>query len=486
MYRYRLRQLDEDDKVCEQVDLALVEHVYPREAIRRCVEQSESWSKKNRRIRQTTALSLVWLLIWMGFWSRMSQALVWQKLVGKLGDLHPGKGQGNLSDSGISGRRKELGSDGLQALMAERCVVMATPATIPSAFFGRYRLIAIDGTVFNTPDTQANEQAFGRSSNQYGKGAYPQVRCVLLVECGTHVVFGLELSRYDASEVHGAHRFLTRVGRNMLVMTDAGITSGGFLERLREQGAHGLGALEAGAWEQLPNQRRLRDGSVLAWVSPSRKGSVCYPVKRGFWLRIISYRLTDERLGEPERVYRLVTTLLNPVTAPALTLLERYHERWEIELVIDEIKTHERAQRKVLRSKTPEGIRQELSGIFLAHYLVRVLMAQAAQQEGYDPDRLSFTEGLFHLTEVMDLALTLEPEAAPALLTRLYERLVRTLLPERHLRINRREIKQIYNKYPPKKRDLPPPKPFEPDERFLDFVDLLDPLAPSLLAQKGA
>ena len=486
MYSYRLRHLDVDDKVCEQVDLTLVEQVYPKEVITRCVEQSPSWTKKNRRIRQTTALSLVWLLIGMGLWSRLNQALVWQKLVNKLSALHPGARQGNLSDSGISGRRKELGSEGVQALMAERCVVIAHPATMPSAFFGRYRLTAIDGTVFNTPDTQANEQAFGRSSNQYGKGAYPQVRCVLLVECGTHVVFGLEMSRYDVSEVHGAHRLLAQVGRNMLVMTDAGITSGGFLERLREQGAHGLGALEAGAWEHLPNQRRLRDGSVLVWVPPSSNGSACYPVKRGVWVRIISYRFTDERVGEPGKVYRLVTTLLNPVTAPALTLVELYHERWEVELVIDEIKTHERAQRKVLRSKTPQGITQELYGIFLAHYLVRVLMAQAAQQEEQDPDRLSFTEGLFHLTEMMDLALILEPEAAPALLTRLYERLARKILPPRRLRITRREVKQVYNKYKPKKRDLPPPKPFEPDDRFLDFVDLLDPLAAPSLAQKEA
>lgn len=370
--------------------------------------------------------------------------------------------------------------------MAERCVVIATPALIPTAFFGRYRLTAIDGTVFNTPDTAANEQAFGRSSNQYGKGAYPQVRCVLLVECGTHVVFGLHMDRYDVSEVHGAHRLLAQVGRNTLVTMDAGITSGGFLERIREQGAHGLGALEAGAWEKLPKQRRLRDGSVLAWVAPSPKGRVCYPVQKGLWVRIISYRVTDERLGEPGKTYRLVTTLLNPVKAPALRLIELYHERWEVELVIDEIKTHERAQRKVLRSKTPQGIKQELYGIFLAHYLVRVVMAQAAVQVQQDPDRLSFTTSLFHLTEVVDLALLLEPEAAPILLTKLYERVVSRILPRRSLRINRREIKQVYNKYKPKKRDLPAPQPFEPHERFLDFVDLLDPLVTSIRHQKGA
>jgi hypothetical protein len=197
-------------------------------------------------------------------------------------------------------------------------------------------------------------------------------------------------------------------------------------------------------------------------------------VQRGLWVRIISYQVTDERPGEVGQVYRLVTTLLNPQVAPALELIGLYHERWEVELVIDEIKTHQRVQRKVLRSKTPEGVRQELYGLFLAHYAVRALMAQAALEAELDPDRLSFTEGLFVLTETLDLALILEPEGTTEPLLRLG----RQLLPVRRLRINRREVKQVYNKYKPKKRNLPPPEPFEPEDQFLDFVHLLDPLAP--------
>ena len=149
--------------------------------------------------------------------------------------------------------------------------------------------------------------------------------------------------------------------------------------------------------------------------------------------------------------------------------------------MIDEIKTHERAQRKVLRSKTPEGVRQELYGIYLAHYAVRVLLAHAAVEAELDPDRLSFTEGLFELTEMIDLALTLEPEeATERLLTRLRHKMAQHVLPARRLRINRREVKQIYHKYQPKKRQLPPPEPFGPEDQFLDFVDLLDPLASEL------
>ncbi len=483
---YRLREMDVDDKVCEQVDMNLLSQVYPPEVIQRCVGQSQPWASKVRRVRQSTMLVLVLFVIGMALWSRLSQRLVWDKLVGKLSILHPGEGESQMSASALSARRQELGSQGLQRLMQQCCRVIAQPSTMPSAFFGRYRLMAIDGTIFNTAETQANEAAFGRSSNQYGKGAYPQVRCVLLAECGTHAVVELELSRYDVSEVHGAHHLLDELGRDTLVLVDAGITSGGFLEHARQRGAHVLGALEAGVWEHLGQQRRLCDGSVLAWVPPSPKGQAHYPVQGGLWVRIISYQVTDERLGEPGQVYRLVTTVLNPRVAPALELIGLYHERWEVELVIDEIKTHERVQRKVLRSKTPQGVRQELYGIFLAHYAVRVLMARAAIKAELDPDRLSFTEGLFQVIEMIDLALILEPEATEPLLKRLYEKLTGKLLPERHLRINRREVKQVYNKYKPKKRDLPPPAPFEPHEQFLDFVALLDPLAVRRTAEKGA
>ncbi len=474
---YRLRDMDLDDKVCEQVEMTMLSTVYPKEVITRCVQDSQPWSSKARRVRQSTAVALVLFVIGMALWSRLNQCQVWHKLVGKLSDLHPGQPDSELSDAALSGRRKALGSQCLQALMHACCRLIADRQRMPSAFFGRYRLMAIDGTVFNTAETTANTQAFGRSSNQYGPGAYPQVRCALLAECGSHAVVGLEMSRYEVSEVHGAHRLLEQVGPDMLVMTDAGITSGGFFEHVRKLGAHALGVLEAGAWEHLAKQRRLCDGSVLAWVPPTR--TVCYPMQQGMWVRIISYRVTDERLGEVGKVYRLVTTLLNPRVAPALELVALSHERWEVELVIDEIKTHERVQRKVLRSKTPEGVYQELYGIFLAHYAVRALMAQAAMEGNLDPDRLSFTEGLFHLTEMIDLALTLEPEeATEPLLKRLQHKMARTVLPPRRLRINRREVKQVYNKYKPKKRNVPPPEPFEPDDQFLDFVHLLDPLAP--------
>ena len=356
---YRLRQMDVDDKVCDQVDMALLAQVYPIEAIERCVGQSQPWAQKARRVRQSTLLALVWWVIGLGLWSRLNQRLVWDKLVGKLSTLHPGEPKSQLSAAALSGRRQELGSQGLQGLLHECCRVIAQPHTMPSAFFGRYRLMAIDGTAFNTADTEANEAAGCRAA-AINRAKEPIRRCAV---CCWPSVAAMPWSGWRSAatmtrRVHGAHHFLDAVGRDTLVLVDAGITSGGFLEHARQRGAQVLGALEAGVWEHLGQQRRLCDGSVLAWVPPTWAGQAKYPVQRGLWVRIISYQVTDERLGEVGQVYRLVTTLLNPRVAPALELIGLYHERWEVELVIDEIKTHERVQRKVLRSKTPEGVRK--------------------------------------------------------------------------------------------------------------------------------
>ncbi len=129
---YRLRQMDVDDKVCEQVSMTMLEGVYPKAVIERCVQQSEPWSSKARRVRASTILSLVLFVIGMALWSRLNQCQVWHKLVGKLSDLHPGSPQGGLSDSGLSGRRLALGSQGLQAIMRERCQVLAQPSSMRS------------------------------------------------------------------------------------------------------------------------------------------------------------------------------------------------------------------------------------------------------------------------------------------------------------------------------------------------------------------
>ncbi|MDQ6659500.1 MAG: transposase domain-containing protein [Chloroflexota bacterium] len=118
--------MDVDDKVCDHVDVTLLGQVYPKETIEQCVGQSQPWTSKRRRVRQSTLLALVWLIIGMALWSRGSQRLVWQKLVGPLHDWHPGQAEGLLWAAAVSGRGKEVGSEGLQALMSTCCRPLAS------------------------------------------------------------------------------------------------------------------------------------------------------------------------------------------------------------------------------------------------------------------------------------------------------------------------------------------------------------------------
>jgi hypothetical protein len=275
----------------------------------------------------------------------------------------------------------------------------------------------------------------------------------MLTECGSHATIGLHLGDYNEAEIHGAYAHLPRLSQGMFLLHDANFIGGAYLEALNAKGVRSLFALASTVVVQ--RMRNLPDGSYLALLKPQARA--LYPMQRAVWLRIIEYQITNERLGEPGQVYRLGTTWLNPRTAPAKELLVLYHERWEIEIVIDEIKTHLRVQQKVLRLHTPEGVCQELYALFVVHFALRALMYRSALQADLDPDRLSFTEALFQLCETV---------------------------PERHLRINRREIKQVYKKYKPKKRDSPAPKPFAPGERFENFVVIVvRPQGSKLLAE---
>jgi len=460
---YRVHYLEQTDKMSQQVHLRMLEEVYSRELLLACVQQSPKRQQKQRRLRHFTALSVLWFLLAMVLWSRLSQGRVWDKLTHWLQDRFS---QEPAGASAVSYQRAILGVEPLQWLFEQGTHLLCTPET-EGAFYRGHRLMALDGSLFNVPDTQANAQAFGRSCNQYGKGAYPQARAVMLTECGSHATVGLHLGDYDEAEIHGAYALLPKLQRGMLLMHDANFFGGAYLEALTAKGVRALFVLPSTV--ALERVRNLPDGSYLARLKP--KGRAVYPMQQPLWLRIIEYQVSDERLGEPGHVYRLATTWLNPRTAPAKELLALYHERWEIEIVVDEIKTHLRVQQKVLRSHTPEGVRQELYALFVVHFAIRALMYRSALQADLDPDRLSFTEAVFQICEtVTDQRGEQEAASQQWHIERLLQRLRRNLLPERRLRINRRELKQVYHKYKPKKRDVPPPKPFAPGERFEDFV----------------
>ena len=463
--QYRLRHLDLDDKMCQQVSLAIFEEIYPREIIGEELSRHEAWEERERVLNMVV---IIHLLLAAALWTRLALPRVLERLARPLHVLGLSLKAMQVKGSAIRYRRQQLGVAPLQSLFARCCRPMCTPETIGAYRFGK-RLMALDGTMQDVPDTEANAATFARPSNQYGQGPFPQIRLLALSECGSHAIVDATISDHTQAERRLAEKLLPSLEPDMLLLHDAQFTGLRFWQAMRARRAHVLGPLPS---HHLPTYlRQLRDGSYLAAYVPSKQQE--QEGIKPLLVRVIEYRITDARLGEPEQVYRLATTWLNPHSAPALELIECYHERWEVEVVLDEIKTHQRLQQPVLRSRTPDGVRQEVYALLLAHYAVRLLMHRAACQAGVDPDRLSFTDAVFVLCETTRELAQVSASQRESLHQEMLNRLTAQLLPPRHLRANPRVLKKLYRKYKRKSPNEPAPPPFDPEDRFLDFVVLL-------------
>jgi hypothetical protein len=284
----------------------------------------------------------------------------------------------------ISRARTRLGVEPVKELY-DRAVKPVADANTQGAFYRGWHVVALDGFTLATPDTVANEQAFGRpESPSGGRSAFPLIRGVGLVEVGTHVLFGAVLGSYGTGEVTLAHAVVPRLEKGMLCLADRYFP--GF-ELWRE-------ALQTGAdlvWRvrsriHFEVEERLPDGSYLSRLYPTRqKGG---RRENGIPVRVIEYRVKNAE-GEDQDI-RIITSILDWAAAPAAELAQLYHERWEFESALDEFKTHLRGASTVLRSQTPELVRQEVYGLLLAHFALRGLMHEAAMHAGRDPDRISF------------------------------------------------------------------------------------------------
>jgi len=285
--------------------------------------------------------------------------------------------------SGISQARTRLGWKPLKQLHDEVVAPIAVKRT-KGAWYRPWRLVSLDGSTMDVADNQENAKAFGRPKASRGTSAYPQVRCVSLVENGTHVLFGTQMSGYGVGEITLAHKVLPALKKGMLCLADRNFFGFDLWRKARATGADLLWRVKKNL--RLPCEQRLSDGSYLSTIYRSdkdrRRGS------NGIRVRVIEYTLEGVAGAEP--VYRLLTSILDPDQAPAQELAALYHERWEIETALDELKTHLRGSKIVLRSKTPELVRQEFYGLMMAHFAIRGLMHEAALKADIDPDRLSF------------------------------------------------------------------------------------------------
>jgi hypothetical protein len=305
--------------------------------------------------------------------------------------------------------------------------------------------MAIDGTSLDVPDTGANDEAFGRPAAARGEGsAFPTSRMVGFGECGTHVLVDVAIGPYDTGENTLATQLVRSLSPGMLVLGDRGF--GGSYQLFQTMAATGADLLwRAKSSTVLPVLERFEDGSYRSELVIKDPTSTKRQVLA---IRVIAYEIEDE--GRPEvndTTYRLITTILDPSQAPAYELATLYPERWEFETLLDELKTHQRGPRVVLRSKSPEGVRQEIYGYLCTHYAIRALMCEVAGQDGLDPDRVSFTRSIRAARRSVRAGIGTTARALSDALCVAVAEIASELLPEQPLRAAARVVKRKMSKF---------------------------------------
>lgn len=301
---------------------------------------------------------------------------------------------------GLCHARQRLGSEVVRELYERVSVPCAMHSTKGAWLAGR-RLMAIDGFGMEAPDSEENAAYFGYAGKK-GRSAFPFVRMAALAECGTHAIVAAEIAKDGEGEETLARRILSggAAGAGMIVMADSGLYSYTNFRMVVEAGADAL--FRVGANLDLPALEWLPDGSYLSYIADStekarnnyrlRHGLVKLTDLPGMYVRAVDYEITDR--GDGEEIITLVTNITDPEEIPAVELAAAYHERWEVELVFDELKVHQRGKGMILRSRKPELVEQEIWGLLLTHYGIRSLMCEAADQADTDPDRMSFIRAL--------------------------------------------------------------------------------------------
>jgi hypothetical protein len=368
-------------RISDYVSLGVLSRAFPASAVDQVLAKT---GKQSKRQRDLPARVIVYYVLAITLFMQASYSEVLSCLLEGLDWLRgSGPGVRRAGKSGISQARTRLGSEPFRQLHDQFVGPVATEKT-RGASYRRWRLVSLDGSTLDVADNAANEAAFERPGSSRGHSAYPQIRFVSLVENGTHVLFGSRMDGCRTSEQTLAWGVLGHLKKGMLCLADRGFFSDALWRRALRTEADLLWRLKKDA--RFECVRRLVDGSYLSYTYPSsseRKNK-----RNGMLVRVIEYRL--EGLDGAESLYRLVTSILDPVEAPATELAALYHERWEIETAFAELKTHLRGAKIVLRSKTPELVRQEFYGLLMTHFAVRGLMHEAALDADLDPDRLSF------------------------------------------------------------------------------------------------
>jgi hypothetical protein len=314
----------------------------------------------------------------LGLFADLPIPQVWRR-------LHPGADGPDPVESAFCQARDRLGVPPLRRLFDEVARPMATHQTVGASYRG-WRLMGLDGTALDLPDTPDDARVFGRPGTARAAGAFPQLRLLALCELGTRAICGLAVKPGRRGEQVMAGPLIDQLGPGMLLLWDRGFFGYPLAERVARTGAHLLARVPAHA--VLAPTRRLDDGSFLAALYPSPADRAAG--RRGLEVRVIEYTHDDPNRPGCGQRNRLLTDLVNPADLPAAEAPVVYHQRWEQELAFDELKTHLSGRDVPIRSKTPARVVQEVYGLVLAYYLIRRVIHDAAAAAGVDPDRVSF------------------------------------------------------------------------------------------------
>jgi hypothetical protein len=388
-------------RLSDRISLGVIARAFPLKEVRRVLAET---GKAGERERDLPAQVMVYYAIALALYMGSSTREVLRCLLEGVRWLWGAEAVRIAGKSGISQARTRLGAEPLRRLYEQVVRPIATRAT-RGAWYRQWRLVSLDGSCLDMADTGENRTAFGRPGTGRGESAFPQLRFVALVENGTHVLFGARLGRFEEGESTLAREALAALRAGMLCLADRQFFGHALWREAATTGADLLWRVKRNL--RLPREVRLVDGSYLTTIYPGEKDR-CHKAA-GVQVRVVEYRL--EGVADAEPLYRLMTTILDPAAAPAAELAALYHERWEIEGALDELKTHLRGARMVLRSKTPELVRQEFWGLLLAHFAVRGLMHEAALRADEDPDRLSFLHAVRVVRRKLPLFVALPPSA---------------------------------------------------------------------------
>jgi len=400
---------------------------------------------------------LIWLIVGMGLFAGKSYRqifrLCWTSKV-----FTP-------SRSTLTLARKRLAADLLHQLYLGVVKLLATsPKKHAFGFYRGLRLVGIDGTLLDCPDTDSNREEFGRTSNQTSYGAFPKVRVVSLCELATRVLWRSVIGTYRQSEQKLTLELMDYLDSSMLLLADRHFGVAPIIYRLLQRMVPFL--IRAKKSQLFIVEKLLSDGSYLSTIYLGKNDR---SLKRpGKTIRVIRYTHHDcNRTGCGE-VHVLLTSLLDDQKYPAAELIELYHVRWEEEIAFSEWKVA-MCEGKMLRSQSPEMVRQEIWGMLLSHFILRKIIFASAQKAGVEPVKISFT-GAMDILHARLPEVRLGQAIPRKWIANLLDEIGREQLPPRANRINPRKLKKRSKPWPTKKDcDRRPPKP---EGSFINHVKI--------------